>query len=985
MKVKRLYKQTTNNIKAIWRGGKIQRTFNVTYDVIWNVILFFLVIGFIGLFFAGGIGAGYFASLVKDEPIRSYSSMEKDIYNYEETSKLYFAGDVYFGDINAELYREEVKLENVSDLLINAVIATEDQSFYEHEGVVPKAIIRAVLQEAINSNVKTGGSTLTQQLIKNQMLTNEVSFDRKAKEIILALRLENFFEKDEILEAYLNIIPYGRNASGRNIAGIQTAAQGIFGIDADDVNIPQAAFLAGLPQSPSMYTPFIRGGGLKDDKDLEAGLNRMKTVLKRMYEAEFITKDDYEKAIDYDIVADFTEPKKSPSEKYPRLTEELERRAKDILLSVVAEEDGYTMEDLNNNEQLMSEYKEIVDHDLRMRGYNIHSTIDKDIYDKMQDVMANHEYFGPDRKLSEKDEKTGETVEWTEQQQASGVLIENSTGRIISFVGGRDFEDSEINYATRAYRSPGSTIKPLLVYAPAMELGELQPGTPLADNVTKYKIPGASDWNISNYAAGQKYGIIPAREALTHSHNIHAAAAYMDIIDQEPAKKFLDKLGFTRLAVDYNHAALSLGGTKYGMTVEENAGAFSAFGNDGKFNDSYMIEKITNQDGDVIYEHEDDPVDVFSPETAYLTIDMMRDVISSGTATYVKSHVKDGSVDWAGKTGTSQEHKDAWFVGVNPNVTFSTWTGYDTSPDIRRGYQHPNMTHSERVIKLWSELINGAAEVEPDLVTPHENFKKPDNIVERSICAISGMLPSDLCREAGLVTSDLFNKKYVPTKTDDSLQKGTYVRINGKSVMADDDTPSEFIAGNGFSFNPEFLKREGYDNVSDISQLYPQKNRELWQKIGMPSEDAGVIQSDGKKPSPPSSIEKNGRQISWQHSNSDVVGYRIYKADKPGGPFTQIDHTRRDVYDTESNNAVYYFTAVSYSGLESDPSEEIIIGDVSDKKKDKEKEKKKEKDKEKEKEKKKDEKKDKKDDDEKKDKDSKNDKNEKKEPDKKDD
>src|SRR5699024_1013129 len=136
-----------------------------------------------------------------------------------------------------------------------------------------------------------------------------------------------------------------------------------------------------------------------------------------------------------------------------------------------------------------------------------------------------------------------------------------------------------------------------------------------------------------------------------------AAAAYMDIIDQEPAKKFLDKLGFTRLAVDYNNAALSLGGTKYGMTIEENASAFSAFGNDGSFNESYMIEKITNQDGDVIYEHEDDPVDVFSPETAYLTVDMMRDVISSGTATYVKSHVKDSSVDWAGKTGTSQYHK----------------------------------------------------------------------------------------------------------------------------------------------------------------------------------------------------------------------------------------------------------------------------------------------------------------------------------------
>src|SRR5699024_3731540 len=161
---------------------------------------------------------------------------------------------------------------------------------------------------------------------------------------------------------------------GSNIAGLQTAAQGLLGIGADAVNIPPAAFLAVLPRSPSMYTPFIRGGGLKDDNDLEAGLKSVKTDANCMYEDEFITKDEYEAAIDYDIAVDSTQPKKAPSEKYSRLTEELERRAKDILLSVVAEEDGYTMEDLNNNEQLMSEYKEIVDHDLRMRGYNIHST-----------------------------------------------------------------------------------------------------------------------------------------------------------------------------------------------------------------------------------------------------------------------------------------------------------------------------------------------------------------------------------------------------------------------------------------------------------------------------------------------------------------------------------------------------------------------------------------------------------------------------------
>src|SRR5699024_3702484 len=198
----------TNHVKNAWKEGKIQRSSRITYDVIWNIILFFLIIGFVVFFFLGGIGAGYFASLVKDAPILSQSDMEQDIYNYEETSTLYFAGDVPIGNIRSDLFREETSLDSIASDLIQAVIATEDEYFTEHKGIVPKAIFRATLQEFTNSSVQTGGSTLTQQLIKNQILTDEVSFERKAKEILLALRLERFFEKEEILEAYLNIVPF---------------------------------------------------------------------------------------------------------------------------------------------------------------------------------------------------------------------------------------------------------------------------------------------------------------------------------------------------------------------------------------------------------------------------------------------------------------------------------------------------------------------------------------------------------------------------------------------------------------------------------------------------------------------------------------------------------------------------------------------------------------------------------------------------------
>lgn len=198
MNVKESFQQFKDKITTLWKQGKIQRTSRITYDVVWNIILFFIVVGAMSMMFVSGAGAGYFASLVKDEPLRSYEEMKSDIYNYEETSKLYFAGEKYIGDIRAEIHREKIPLEKISPTLIDAVIATEDQLFYEHNGVVPKAIVRAIYQEFSNSDTKTGGSTLTQQLIKNQILTNEVSFDRKAKEILLAMRLEHFLKKTKL-------------------------------------------------------------------------------------------------------------------------------------------------------------------------------------------------------------------------------------------------------------------------------------------------------------------------------------------------------------------------------------------------------------------------------------------------------------------------------------------------------------------------------------------------------------------------------------------------------------------------------------------------------------------------------------------------------------------------------------------------------------------------------------------------------------------
>ncbi|ASN07340.1 penicillin-binding protein [Virgibacillus necropolis] len=925
-KIKKLINDSYQKIKTQWNEGKIQRTSRVTYDVTWNIILFFIIIGVVGLFFAGGVGAGYFASLVKDEPIRSYESMEADIYNYEETSTLYFAENKYFGDIRSNIMREEVKLENVSDTLIQAVIATEDRNFKEHEGVVPKAILRAIVQEATNAAVKTGGSTLTQQLIKNQILTNEVSFERKAKEILLALRLERFFDKEEILEAYLNIVPYGREASGRNIAGIQTAAQGIFGIDAKDLNLPQAAYLAGLPQSPSYYTPFKNSGGLKDPGALKPGLNRMGTVLNRMYEAEYITKEEYEKALKYDIVADFNLESETPMDQYQYLMYEAEKRAKKILAKQIASEDGYTLEDLQNDEKLNEEYMILADRALRKNGYEVHTTIDKEIYVAHQEIIKNYKNYGPDRTYSVTDEETGEEVKVVEPVQVAGMLIDNNTGKIISFIGGRGYSpENTFNYATEAKRSNGSTMKPLLDYAPAFETGILQPGTPLADVRTYY-----GKYSPDNYS-GSFNGIVSARKALAESFNVPAIAVYNKLMNKGIGQEYIEKMGISTIKdAEYSNLVLGIGATTRGVTIEENINAYNTFANGGEFVDGYMIDKITTNDGKVIYEHKTKPVKVFSPQTAYLTLDVLRDVLDYGTATYLQSQLNTASsVDWAGKSGTSENWHDYWFIGTNPNITMGTWIGYDTPSPLNNCDNCA--PYNERNMKLWAKLVNKATEINPELMAPEANFERPDGIVERSYCAISGKLPSDLCSKAGLVYSDLFNAKYVPTETDDSLITGSYVLVDGKAVVAGPKTPQEFVNGNGLTFNPEFLKKNNYDRLNDLTKLFPAKDRAKWERIGVPSGEVGsTIADDGKAPATPSSIKKSGGNLTWNDSSSkDVVGYRIYRASKPDGAFSLIGNTTSTSFGVSDGNAVYRIKAVDYFGMESTASEGVVVGDLS--------------------------------------------------------
>ncbi|MCM3111085.1 transglycosylase domain-containing protein [Lederbergia lenta] len=901
------WSQVKSAISAL-KYKKIIKGARITYGVVWNLVLLLLIVLLIGGAFAGGVGAGYFASLVKDEEIRPAENMIKDIHQYEETSKLYFDNDVFLGKLRSDIDREEVSIDQVSDYLKKAVIATEDEYFYEHHGVVPKALLRAVFQEFTNSAVQTGGSTLTQQLIKNQILTNEVSFDRKAKEVLLALRIERILEKDDILEAYLNVSTFGRNSSGQNIGGVQAAAQGIFGVDAKDLNLPQSAFIAGLPQSPFGYTPFTNQGERKSPELLEPGLKRLKTVLTRMHREGYISDKEYKEAVDYDITADFIKKQPRSFEQYPALTFEIEERAVKVMTEVLAAKDGIKKEELEKDDKLYGKYWTLADRDIRQNGYQIHSTINKKIYDAFDKAKDEYQNYGYTKKREKTNPETGKVEIVDDPVQVGAFLMENKTGKILSFVGGRDFELEQMNHATQSLRPNGSTMKPLLVYAPAIELGLSAPGSIVADVPITVANGSSGTHTFKNYSTGRYYGLVTAREALANSYNASAIYTYLKIKDQNPTQ-YLDKMGISSLTtVDRESYSAALGGLQEGVTVEENTNAFSTFANDGKFIDAYMIDKITDRDGNIVYEHKSKPVDVFSPQTAYLMIDMMRDVIKSGTARTLPNMLK-FSADWAGKTGTTTGPNDAWLIATNPNVTFGTWIGYDKQAPLSS-----DGSESRRNYGIWAKLMNAAYDVEPDIINPKESFKMPGGIVSRSFCAVSGLLPSEACSKAGLVQTDIFNAKFVPGKRDDSLGSGRYVMANGKKYMALDSTPKEFTEP-GMLIDPDFIKRITQGRVNDISQLIPQ-NDARWKNVLIAN---AKLKDDG---SAPSAVKASisGTSISWSASaNNDVVGYRVYSED--GKKIASI--RSGDTLSYKAGDAAYYVVAVDVAGRESAPSNKI--------------------------------------------------------------
>jgi len=745
--------------------------FNVTYNVLKNLFIALIIFLLVGVAFAGGTGLGYFAYLVsKDEP-PTYKEMNADLKNIETTSSIYYAGGELISDLRTDLKRTTMPLEDMSDLVQKAIIATEDEYFYEHNGVVPKAIARALFQEITGASSVSGGSTLTQQLVKQQILTNEVSFKRKANEILLAYRLENFFSKDEILESYLNVSPFGRNNHGENIAGLHEASSGIFGVASKKLTLPQAAFIAGLPQNPIVYSPYSQYGEVKDD--LSAGFARKDEVLFRMYREGSITKKEYDKAKSYDLAADFVQQDTTTKQNNSYIYNAVEKEARKVLMEQLYTADKFTATDLAADKSLYDEYYEKADQKMRMNGYQIKTTIDKFAYDAMQNVVtSNAKNLGYKKEIDWKNPETGETTTIIEPVQNGSVLLDNETGAILSFVGGVDFNLSQVNHAFDTNRSPGSTIKPILVYAPALENGTITPATIVPQ--TKLVVPDGvtGTHEITNHGNSVPETWISARKGLAASSNIVASRIYMEMQKSFVPGEYLQKMGIGTDSIaeeEYKNISLAIGGTDGGASVLEQTTAFSTLANKGTHTENYMIESIEDSAGDVLYQHEEKSNPVFTPQTAYLTIDMMRDVLAAGTATDVESQLT-FSADLAGKTGTSDLQKDIWFIASTPKVTLSSWIGYDNS--VEENYLDLSSgagSSGSRNRTYWAQLANAINNANPTIMGANQSFQQPKGIVPATVNEKTGTKAGKVkladgkeITVSGETKTEIFNSKYLP-------------------------------------------------------------------------------------------------------------------------------------------------------------------------------------------------------------------------------
>lgn len=682
---------------------QLENSFGIFLRTLKLLINSIVVLGFLIAIFGGGVGVGFVVSLFDKVEVPKTEELVEKVSEVSRISTITYSDGSLVSEVNSDLLRIPVTSEEVSDYLKQAVIATEDETFETHNGVVPKAVLRAALG-SIGLGSSSGGSTLTQQLIKQQLVGDAPTFTRKANEIVSALALERNMTKNEILTIYLNVSPFGRNNQGKNIAGVEAAARGIFGKTAKELSVPQAAFIAGLPQSPIVYSPYASDGTRKADDDMIYGIERYQDVLYNMYRASFLTKEEYEAYKDYDIKQDFIAPAPITSDTKDYLYYEVMEEAQQVMFDYLVKRDAVSENDLKNDD-IKSSYEEMATQELSQGGYIIKSTVDKGIYSAMQSVVANY----------------GSVLDnGNEYVETGSVLIDNSTGAILGFIGGRNFATNQNNHAFDTQRSPASTIKPLLAYGIAIDQGLLGSASILSNYPTNF-----SSGQPIMYGSSKGTGMMNLQTAIDMSVNIPAFWTYKMIQNAGVnAKDYMEKMNYHIPMYDIESVPLG-GGVE--ISVLTNTNAYQTLANGGVYNKHYIVESITASDGTVVYQHEAAPVQVYSKATASIMNMLLRQVINSGYTSTFKSRLSSlnpqaATSDFVGKTGTSNEVNDVWLMLSTPKVTLGTWVGNDDNSEmyVWTGYYNNSQYVAYLVDALYnvkSDMFSGKFELDNSVIS----------------------------------------------------------------------------------------------------------------------------------------------------------------------------------------------------------------------------------------------------------------------------
>ncbi len=698
--------------------------------------------------------------------------------------------------------RTYVKIENIPEHVQYAFVAIEDERFYEHIGIDLQGIIRAGVTWVTSGFQTTqGASTITQQLLKNNVFdfmsenTMLDKIERKLQEQYLAVQLEQIMTKDEILESYLNTINLGQNT-----LGVQAAANRYFGKSVSELTISEAAVLAAITKSPTEYNPLSHP---------EANKERRALVLKNMYEQGYITESEYEEALADDVysrIKETNEETESTSTVYSYFVDAVIDQVEEDLV----EKAGYTEEQASNA--------------LYSSGLKIYTTQDPDIQEILDEEFADEDNFPSGSKVALEwaltvVEEDGTTTNYSQemlyayfkesdsgyeplydseeeaqaaideyvatlgikdsdtvyescymviQPQASMVIMDQSTGDVVAMIGGRGEKTANktLNRATDSLRNPGSTFKVVAAYAPAFEELGYGPGTTQYDGPYAYTENGTTGRLVSNWDSSTQYrGWTTIREGITRSINILAVKTITDVTPSV-AIDYLLKFGFTSLQLegsnnDYGQAT-ALGGLTNGVSNFELTAAYAAIANGGEYIKPRLYTKVVDNDGNVILDNEAETTRVISEENAWLLIDCMKDVITGTGGTSSTANVSGMTV--AGKSGTTSENRDVWFVGMSPYYTAGIWTGYDNN-----GYKHELSSSNGETSyhkKLWAKIMTRI-----HLGLANKDFEMPDGIVQCTICSKSGKLAvAGLCDcdgRDGIVINEYFVKGTEPTETCD--------------------------------------------------------------------------------------------------------------------------------------------------------------------------------------------------------------------------